>query len=116
MEEDSAQPYTLKEWAGALALVALLIAAAMVATAISGYVADVLGLSGEFARWTLFFVAMLILGSAFYRPFWVLAFGLGALAALVTMAAYIVHFQILPAFGFAVLALALGAISTVLLP
>lgn len=55
-------------------------------------------------------VAALILATQ--RWFWVLVFGLSTLAASFSILASIIHFQILAAVGFTVLAVILGAITS----
>jgi len=114
MGQDSQLPKTIGEWTTLILVLVAMGAAAIAAIAASGFVAQLFGLTGELARWILFVVAMLLIGGMFHRPFWVLAFALGALCAFIAMAAHIVHFQILPAFGFAVLALALGGVTAFL--
>ena len=52
-------------------------------------------------------VAILLIFLAMQRWFWVILFGLGTIASLFSMIASIIHFQILGAIGFLILALIL---------
>lgn len=101
---------TTGDWIAAACALALTAIVILAAIAGSSALADYVGITDRFARVMLFLAMFGLIGFMFMRAFWVLLLGLGALAALVAMAAYIVHFQILPAFGLAILAIVLGSL------
>lgn len=108
MEQESRRPYTLREWGGGLGLAALMAAVLYVTLWLAEYAADYFGLA-EHLRTPSAIAVIAAVALMFFPAFWAVLFGLGALAALVATVTYIVHFQIAPAFGFAVLTIALAA-------
>lgn len=61
-----------------------------------------------------FLAAALLLLLAFFPWFWMIVFYLGSAACFLTMLAFAVHFQILPALGLCVLGVILGFIGRVI--
>ena len=63
-------------------------------------------------EWALVVIGIIALLLMSQRWFWVLAFGLGALASFFAMVASVIHFQILAAMGFFILMAILGGIAS----
>ena len=63
-------------------------------------------------EWALVVIGIIALILMSQRWFWVLAFGLGALASFFAMVASVIHFQILAAMGFFILMAILGGIAS----
>ncbi|WP_143149277.1 hypothetical protein [Hyphomicrobium sp. CS1BSMeth3] len=109
MKEGSEAPYTPREWLTAFAFVAAAAVVLYVVLWAAELAADHFELTG-ILRAAFAIATIIALVLMFSRGLWALLTGLGAVAALVATATFIVHFQILPAIGFAVLAMALGAV------
>jgi len=68
-------------------------------------------------NWFYIICGIVIVGIIFLatrRWFWVLVFGLGAVASCFSMIASIIHFQILWAMGFFILMVILGIITSII--
>lgn len=113
MDQNSERPDTLKDWLTAVFWMAVVLSVLYAVLWAAALASDYFGVTGNF-RPAIGIGTVIILLFMWYRPFWALLFALGALGALVAMAAHIVHFQILPAFCFALLAIASGAVAAFL--